>query len=134
MMASCPCGLGRPYDECCGRFHRGDAAAPTAEALMRSRFAAYARHDEPYLRRTWHPRTRPKKIDFDPAFRWTRLEIEAGTGGALFDTEGTVRFAAHYRDNGRPGVMRENSHFSRENGEWLYTGPHRAVQSRTVQS
>jgi SEC-C motif-containing protein len=124
-MASCPCGLGLPYDECCGRFHRGEANAPTAEALMRSRYAAYTVGDAAYLERTWHPRTRPKAIDLDygPSFRWTGLEIEGGTGGALLDTEGTVRFTAHHRDGGRPGSLRENSYFVRENGEWLYLGP-----------
>ncbi len=34
----CPCGSGKGYGECCGRFHAGEAAAPTAEALMRSRY------------------------------------------------------------------------------------------------
>ncbi|WP_203935690.1 SEC-C metal-binding domain-containing protein [Planosporangium mesophilum] len=35
----CPCGLGQPYGECCGPLHRGQATAPTAESLMRSRFS-----------------------------------------------------------------------------------------------
>lgn len=44
--------------QCCGRYLDGEAA-PTAEALMRSRYTAFALRDEDYLFRTWHPRTRP---------------------------------------------------------------------------
>jgi SEC-C motif domain protein len=86
---------------------------------MRSRFSAYARGDAAYVLRTWHPSTRPRNLDLADSPRWTRLEILDRTGGALFDAEGTVRFNAHYVD----GVMRENSRFVREGGEWLYVGP-----------
>ncbi|NUS16016.1 MAG: hypothetical protein HOY69_32225, partial [Streptomyces sp.] len=71
---TCPCGLPKSYDECCGRYHSGAAAAPTAEALMRSRYCAFVRLDEGYLLRTWHPRTRPARLDLDPGMRWTGLE------------------------------------------------------------
>ncbi|MYT59717.1 hypothetical protein GTW29_23890, partial [Streptomyces sp. SID7834] len=37
----CPCGLPATYADCCGRYHSGAAAAPTCEALMRSRYAAF---------------------------------------------------------------------------------------------
>jgi SEC-C motif domain protein len=116
-MTRCPCGSGRPYDLCCGPFHRGEADAPTAEALMRSRYCAFARGDAAYLLRTWHPRTRPRSVDTD--LRWVRLEVLGSTGGSLFDTDGTVLFQAHYAG----GVMRENSRFVRENGAWLYVAP-----------
>ena len=53
----CPCGTGGPYDECCGALHRGEATAPTAERLMRSRYSAFVRHNAEYLRQTWHPST-----------------------------------------------------------------------------
>jgi SEC-C motif-containing protein len=119
-MSACPCGLGPPYDECCGRFHRAEASAPTAQALMRSRFSAYARGDVAYLRRTWHASTRPKRLELDPRLQWVRLEILGHTGGSLFDHEGTVRFDAHYRDGDRPGVLSESSRFVREHGKWLY--------------
>src|SRR5689334_3311653 len=51
----CPCTSGRPYSGCCGPFHRGEREAPDAEALMRSRFSAFALKDAPYLLRTLHP-------------------------------------------------------------------------------
>ncbi|MCS5574781.1 MAG: SEC-C metal-binding domain-containing protein, partial [Pseudomonadales bacterium] len=37
----CPCESGQIYDKCCGLFLAGMGFAPTAEALMRSRYTAY---------------------------------------------------------------------------------------------
>lgn len=39
---------------CCGPYHAG-AEPPDAEALMRSRYTAFVRHDWAYLWRTLHP-------------------------------------------------------------------------------
>ncbi|MFD9889975.1 YchJ family protein [Amycolatopsis sp. NPDC059027] len=116
----CPCGLGEPYDACCGRYHRGEQTAPTAELLMRSRYSAFAVGDAGYLLRTWHPSARPANLDLDPAQRWARLEILGHTGGGLLQAEGTVEFRAHYRHDGQRGVLHENSRFVREGGQWLY--------------
>lgn len=52
---ACPCKSGRPYKACCEPFHRGLSEAPDAEALMRSRFAAFAKKEVEYLYRTMHP-------------------------------------------------------------------------------
>ncbi|WP_232838829.1 YchJ family protein [Streptomyces geranii] len=112
----CPCGLPGAYDDCCGRFHRGEGAAPTAEALMRSRYSAFVRRDEPYLLRTWHPRTRPAEVAFDPGLRWTGLEILATDGGTAFHSTGTVTFRASYRG----GALSELSRFERVDGAWVY--------------
>lgn len=119
---ACPCGLGDDYEACCGRFHAG-TAAPTAEALMRSRYSAFAVGDVEYLRRTWHPSGRPADLTLDPAVTWTRLAVLETSGGGLFDTAGTVRFRAVYTDGGKRGFLDENSRFVRENGSWLYLGP-----------
>lgn len=121
-MSVCPCGLGPSYEECCGKYHQG-ATAPTAELLMRSRYAAYARRDAPYLSKTWHPATRPATIGFDPGLTWTGLEIVGRTDGSLFHAQGTVEFRAHYRHGGKAQVMHENSSFVREDGAWFYYGP-----------
>lgn len=90
---------------------------------MRSRYTAYVRRDEVYLRATWHSTARPRRVMFEAGLRWTGLDIAGRQGGSLFDTEGTVRFAAHYTVEGRPGVLRENSRFVREDGQWRYLGP-----------
>jgi SEC-C motif-containing protein len=87
---------------------------------MRSRFSAYAVHDEPYLLRTWHPTTRPASIVFDPAVRWLRLEILDSADGGPFGTEGIVEFRAHYAEGGRPGELHERSRFLRHDNTWTY--------------
>jgi SEC-C motif-containing protein len=115
----CPCGLGRPYGDCCGPLHRGGTAA-TAEQLMRSRFSAFAVGDEPYLLRTWHPDTRPPRLGLDPAQRWTGLEVLRTTEGGPFHTEGTVEFRAHFSERGQQDVLHEHSRFVRVGGAWVY--------------
>jgi SEC-C motif-containing protein len=119
----CPCLSGDTYDECCGRFHAGRAHAPTAEQLMRSRYSAFSVGDVEYLRRTWHPRTRPADLELDPSVRWTRLDVLDVRGGGPFDTEGTVEFRAYHRLDGVPGSQHEVSRFVREDGRWLYVEP-----------
>jgi SEC-C motif-containing protein len=112
---TCPCGLPEPYAKCCGRYHSG-AAAPTAEALMRSRYCAFVQQDAAYLLRTWHPRTRPASLDLDAGMRWTGLEI-LGTGdGSAFHSVGTVTFRASFRG----GSLHERSRFERVDGAWVY--------------
>ncbi|MEV0677596.1 YchJ family protein [Actinosynnema sp. NPDC050436] len=120
---SCPCGSGEPYATCCGALHAGPRTAPTAEALMRSRYAAFAVADEAYLLATWHPTTRPAALDLDPDQEWLRLDVLDRTGGGLLHTTGTVEFRALYRWRGRRAELRENSRFVREDGRWLYVEP-----------
>ncbi|MER1995977.1 MAG: YchJ family protein [Arthrobacter sp.] len=118
----CPCLSGETYGNCCGRFHSGAAQAPTAEALMRSRYSAFVTGDAAYLLRTWHPSTRPPELELelDPGLRWRRLDIVMTVAGGPLDTEGVVSFEAHYRQDGRAGVQRERSSFLRQDGRWLY--------------
>ena len=115
----CPCGSGDVFDACCGPILAG-RPAPTAERLMRSRYTAFARGDAAYLLRSWHPSTRPERLDLDEDVRWLRLDILAKTGGGPFDTEGLVEFEAIHRDPAARGVLHERSRFVREGGQWYY--------------
>jgi SEC-C motif-containing protein len=118
---SCPCGSSRSYSECCGRWHDGPQAlqAPTAEALMRSRYSAFVLDNLPYLLATWHPRTRPASLDPNPpGLKWLGLQIKAA---ANQDAEhATVEFVARSRLDGRASRIHETSRFLRENGQWFY--------------
>jgi SEC-C motif-containing protein len=117
----CPCLSGLPYAECCEPLHRGERTAPTAEALMRSRYSAFAVGDAGYLLATWHPTTRPRDLELDPGVRWVRLDVLATQAGGPFDTAGTVEFRAHHRDaDGGRGSQHEVSRFVREAGAWSY--------------
>jgi len=116
----CPCGSALAYRECCGPFVRGEAVAPTAEALMRSRYTAYVRRDEAYLLRTWHPSTRPAALGLDDT-AWLGLEVIGREAGGEGDDAGVVTFVASYEGaRGSVANMRETSRFVRDGGEWLY--------------
>ncbi|ODV06334.1 MAG: hypothetical protein ABT20_12960 [Rubrivivax sp. SCN 70-15] len=114
--APCPCGSGTPFAACCGRWRAG-APAPSAEALMRSRYTAYVRADVAYLLATWHPSTRPATLSIEPGLRWLGLELRR------HQTDGdraTVEFVARSKLAGRAMRLHETSRFVREGGRWYY--------------
>lgn len=113
----CPCGSERSYSACCEPLHRG-APAANAEALMRSRYSAYARGDHDYLLRSWHASTRPAQLDADPATRWLGLTVKRHVpDGARAEVE----FVARYRVGGGSAVrLHERSRFVHEDGHWYY--------------
>jgi SEC-C motif domain protein len=128
---NCPCGSGLGYAACCEPYHLGDAAAPTAEALMRSRYSAFARGLAPYLLKTWHPMTRPERVDLDDGTVWRRLQIVDVIRGGPDDVSGVVEFRAAYREgSGATGLVEERSRFDRIAGVWLYTGAEVAPAAR----
>ncbi|WP_339947476.1 YchJ family metal-binding protein [uncultured Albimonas sp.] len=117
MFHPCECGSGKTYAGCCGRLHLG-APARDAEELMRSRYCAFSRGDEAYLRRSWAVETRPSTLALDPAQVWTGLAIlrREATGP---DTA-QVRFTATWRKGSRKGRLTETSRFRREGPGWVY--------------
>ncbi len=116
----CPCGSGKRLDDCCGPYLANVAPAPTAEALMRSRYSAYALGCEPYLLATWHASTRPATLDLgtEPQPRWIGLTIKRGA--MQDDDHAVVEFVATYKMGGRASRMHEVSRFVRESGRWFY--------------
>ena len=118
----CPCDSGKPFSACCAPYLAGEIPAPTAEALMRSRYCAYTRRDEPYLLRTWHPTTRPDRLALagDEGLRWLGLKILKRSAGGADESSGTVEFVARFKSDGKAGRMREISRFVREEGRWYY--------------
>ena len=117
---NCPCLSGEQYADCCGRFHRGDAEAPTAEQLMRSRYSAFVVQDAAYLLRTWHPDTRPAELELDPDMQWRRLDIVSTRRGGPLDSDGVVEFKAYFRHDGERGIHPETSQFLRVDRRWYY--------------
>jgi len=87
---------------------------------MRSRYSAYAVGELDHVFRTWHPRTRPERIEPDPALTWTGLRILDVVDGGLGDETGEVEFEAAYERGGSPGRRRERSRFERRRGRWVY--------------
>lgn len=121
----CPCGSNQCYVTCCGKFHSGKQTAPTAQALMRSRYSAFAKHEITYLKETTWP---PYQKHFDEVGYlarakdsiWLGLEIEDTEAGKKSDTKGTVTFVAKSMVNGAVNEQREKSLFKKKNGVWYY--------------
>ncbi len=115
---ACPCGTNKNLDLCCGPYLSGAVVAPTAEALMRSRYTAYTLNDEAYLRATWDERTCPKeRITHDDPTKWLGLEVKK------FKADGdnaTVEFVARYKIGGKAHRLHELSRFVRYEGKWFY--------------
>ena len=112
----CPCDSDLPYAQCCQPYHAG-SAAPTPEALMRSRYSAYVLGLLDYLLATWHPSTAPGDLELPPL---KRLGLEVKAASSAGDA-GVVEFVARYRDSsGRAQRLHEISRFVREGGRWRY--------------
>ena len=115
----CPCRSGLGFGECCAPLLAGDATAPTAVQLMRSRYTAYVTGDVAYLLATWHPSTRPAAPELDPDLAWRSLEVMRTERGGPLDREGVVEFRARYAVGTERGVLHETSRFMRED-RWYY--------------
>ncbi len=113
----CPCGSRKAYALCCWRWHSGEAA-PDAEALMRSRYAAYVMKRPDYILATWHASTRPAGADLTDLPRWLGLKVlrHEVTG----ENTAVVEFTAKCKKAGHPMTMHELSRFVREDGRWYY--------------
>ncbi len=124
-MSNCPCGSGQPFEACCGPIISGERPAPTAEALMRSRYSAFATGAIDYLHESLHPHHRHDH-DLEATRHWAQdsewmgLEVRHVEGGGEADQEGRVEFRATYREKGVPRAHHEVGHFARVEGRWYY--------------
>ena len=121
----CPCGSGIPFDQCCGPYLMGDKPAPTAAALMRARYAAYAMGSIDYLYKTSGPKVQ-KEFDAEGSKRWsesakwTGLEVLREDKGGEGDDDGVVEFIARYTIKDKDFEHHEVSEFRKIDGEWRF--------------
>jgi SEC-C motif-containing protein len=120
VQSTCPCGSKGEYARCCGRYLNNEEIPQTAEQLMRSRYCAFARSNEPYLLATWHPATRPGSVHLDNQARWLGLSIRATEAGGPGDITGTVEFVARFKIDGKGHRLHEISRFEKIDGRWYY--------------
>ncbi len=127
---NCNCGTNRPYEHCCQPYIKGKENAPTAEALMRSRYTAFTIADIDYLMKTHHASTRPIKdkleiFNWAKSVKWMGLNVINTQNGGPSDTKGMVEFKALYLENGILQAIHEKSLFRKEKGIWYYvSGQH----------
>jgi SEC-C motif-containing protein len=124
-MSYCPCGNQIEYSECCGRYHSGAALAPTAEALMRSRYSAYVVCDIDYLVQTL-PLLDRKGFDRVGAKEWSKqaewlgLEIVSTKDGLENDLTGVVEFKAKFKQSDTEFIHHEIGKFKKAGSRWQF--------------
>ncbi|MFZ5444928.1 MAG: YchJ family protein [Myxococcota bacterium] len=134
-MSACPCG-GGAYASCCGPRHDGSRPAETAEALMRSRYSAFARADVDYLARTQlkpSEGTWAETKQWAASVTWLSLEIVERERGGVADDAGVVEFIARYLEGDRVVALRERSTFVRRDGAWIYDAGKPSVTETRVE-
>lgn len=116
---NCYCGNTKPFANCCEPYISNLQKAPTAEALMRSRYSAYCIQAVDYLVSTTHSSTRKlhnKKdiLQWSKSNQWLKLEV-------LNATENMVEFKAYFLDERlKATIHHEKSTFVKEDGSWYY--------------
>lgn len=117
---NCPCCSNKLYAECCEPYHNKEKHAPTAEALMRSRFSAFAIPNGDYLMNTTLPakrkfHTKEELHEWGEINQWIKLEI------VNVPTINKVEFKAYYIDQDQnEQVHHELSVFQKMNDRWYY--------------
>ena len=84
---------------------------------MRSRYSAFALQNAAYLLSTWHPTTRPARLDFTLGQLWVLLKVMTT---ATEGEQATVEFIARSKIGGRLHDLHEVSRFVWESGRWDY--------------
>lgn len=122
-MTLCACGSNLLYSDCCGPIIEG-ASAPNAEALIRSRYTAFATRQLDHIERTHAPEIR---ADFNRAEAermaeecdWQGLKItQVDEHGDKAD----ISFVIHFRHENQDKYQLERAHFRKEQDQWLYEG------------
>jgi SEC-C motif-containing protein len=118
-MSICHCGSSLSFKNCCEPYIKNLQKAPTAEALMRSRYSAFATGAADYLVSTTHPSKRKfhnktEILEWSKNNHWIKLEV-------LSTTKTTVTFKAYFLDYElKAQIHNEHSTFIFENGNWYY--------------
>ena len=119
----CYCGLDHSYSLCCEKYIKGSAVAPSAVALMRSRYSAYCVNDFDYILRTMLP---PASLNFNLQqakqdavhINWLKLAI---LSSKETNSIAKVEFVAEYAILDKKFFLYEVSDFKKSNDKWFYT-------------
>jgi SEC-C motif-containing protein len=120
---SCPCHSGHRYADCCGPLHAGARPAGTPEALMRSRYAAFALGLGAYLVETLASDHPDRALPRDALVRSLSRahDTQRFLGLEILSAEGNeVHFAARIFEKGVDCSFVERSTFVLESGAWRY--------------
>ncbi len=119
---TCPCGSEKQFNVCCEKFILGKAFPTTSEELMRSRYAAFATKNVPYLRDSLDPQN---LHEFNAAATQLWADQAHFTGLEILQSQdsgnkGLVEFKAHYMLNDEKHIHHERGTFRKQQGRWYY--------------
>ena len=126
-MSLCPCTSGQSYEACCAPWHQG-TPAPTAQALMRSRYCAYTQANIEYLVKTTLP-IQQQGLDQEAMRAWSQqsqwLGLEVLTVEELANDpiHAYVSFNAHWQDTSGKHTQFERSAFVKNGESWYFIDP-----------
>lgn len=123
-MPICPCDLHQEYADCCGRYHK-EESAPSALALMRSRYTAFCLGDVAYLQRSMRGKA---SLHFQPestrewanAVNWLGLTILQDYAHPQDPTIAYVEFIARFMHKDCVQAIHELSEFHNIDDKWYY--------------
>jgi SEC-C motif-containing protein len=139
--ATCPCGSGSIYTDCCAVFHRGEAFPQSPEKVLRSRYAAFYYRLPGYIIESTHEECRDfqeDKVDwaknlhkggmFD-SYDFVGLEVGTEEAGRA-DNEAFLDFKVQLRANAKSSstlegemmTVMEKSRFLRDEKGYRYAG------------
>ncbi len=122
-MAKCPCCSKLDYESCCGLYHTGNQTPQTPEALMRSRYSAYALANIDYIQKTMQGKPLENFNEMDARswakrVKWLKLNI-INTKNTSSE-QGYVEFVASFIEHGQHRSFHEISEFRLIDGRWFY--------------
>jgi SEC-C motif domain protein len=122
-MNQCVCQSGKDEKSCCLPYLSEEAFAPTPEALMRSRYTAFAQANIDYIIKTaWAVEDNEAERRAIKAWmekvEWLSLTVVQSYQD---ERQGQVEFIAKYKESGQEKLMHELSHFILEGDRWYYT-------------
>lgn len=127
---TCYCGSLKAYSACCGLYIDEGKVPLSPEALMRSRYSAYAQANIAYIMQTM---AGPAAEGFDQeqarlwatSVEWLGLQVLKARYDRRDSNLAMVEFKAHYRQDHINHTLHEKSEFIRQSGHWLYhSGKH----------
>lgn len=125
-MSNCPCGSGKFYTACCGRFIDEGKKPETAEELMRARYTAYTSGNVEFIIHSHDPKSREEVSEeatreWAESADWQGLTILKTEKGTAHDAQGTVEFVARFRLEGKDVNHHERAFFNKRGGQWYFS-------------
>ena len=120
----CPCCSGILYDHCCAPYVTGLTRAPTAEALMRSRYSAYVVGNINYISKTMRGDAL-SHFSYEDSLHWSSqsewLGLDVISVTEMKETA-KVEFKVRYKISGIEKCLPESALFKLVDGAWFYVG------------